>query len=311
MRRKRAALVATVAFLTAWAAPAALGQLPGNLILNVPDWNQPGNYGVGGYPSWCSPTAGGNLMGYWEDVMGCVGLTDRQVMPAGPGYAGNANTWQQGLFNDGQIEMGWHMGTDGWVNPLTQWPPGAGGTPLIQIGPGMLNYATGAWVDPGLTAIAKVAYPNTQIGIDVLPANPVMWANYTAEIDAGRPALVSFDKWVNPQVFLGNVTVQNFPMQQIETYQTWDLTTDPHTVVGVGYIDLNPGFQNNGQDEWFICQDGWPGPGGGGGGTGQYVRVPVDTFWQQNDYVFNVPEPASAVVVLVGWMALLRRRRRD
>lgn len=84
MQQIRNTLIVSVAVLLAWAAPAALGQLPGNLVLQVPDWNQPGNHGAGGYPNWCSPTAGGNLMGYWEDVMGKTGLTDRQAFPAGP-----------------------------------------------------------------------------------------------------------------------------------------------------------------------------------------------------------------------------------
>jgi len=162
-------------------------------------------------------------------------------------------------------------------------------------------------VDPG-SGIVKKAYPNIQVGKDVLPATPQMWQTYTGEINAGRPVVVSFDKWVNPQVFLGFVTIQGFPNQQLEKYP-WDLETDPHTVVGVGYIDITPGFQNNGQDEWFVCQDGWPGPGGGAGGTGQYVVVPLDSMWQQNDYVFNVPEPVTLVLLLAG-AGVLRRRRR-
>ena len=55
-----------------------------SLILSVRDWDQPSAYGVGGYPNWCGPSAGRNLMGYWEDVMGKTGLTDRQAFPAGP-----------------------------------------------------------------------------------------------------------------------------------------------------------------------------------------------------------------------------------
>jgi hypothetical protein len=72
-----------------------------NLILNVPDWNQPddgywdnegiyhqytdknGNQ-VLGYPAWCSPTAGANIMGYWEDVKGCTGLADRTGLSKQP-----------------------------------------------------------------------------------------------------------------------------------------------------------------------------------------------------------------------------------
>jgi len=308
MQRRTTTIWLAAALVLTWAGLAAA--LPGNLVLQVPDWNQPANYGVAGYLNWCSPTAGGNLLGYWEDVMGCVGLTDRQQMPAGPAYASNPATYQQGLFNDGQVEMGFFMGTQGWVNPGAQFPPNtAFGTALASIGPGVASYAAGAWVDPGPTAIQKVSYPNVLLGQDVLPANALMWQNYTSEIDASRPVLCSFDKWVNPAVFQGNVTIDGFEAYSIETYP-WDLETDPHTVVGVGYIDLTPGFQNNGADEWFVCQDGWPGPGGGGGGTGQYVRVPVDTFWQQNDYVLDVPEPCTLLILGGGLAGVAWGRRR-
>jgi len=144
MRCKRCNVVAVFLVLLAVSGTGAWAQpLPGNLILNVPVWNQPGNYGVAGYANWCSPTAGGNVMGYWEDVMGCVGLADRQVMPNGPAYANNANTFQQGLFNDGQGEMGYFMGTQGWgPPPNTQFPPNtAFGTALANIGPGLVGYA--------------------------------------------------------------------------------------------------------------------------------------------------------------------------
>ncbi|MCD4727493.1 MAG: hypothetical protein K8R46_07525, partial [Pirellulales bacterium] len=60
------------AMILVFAASAQAAQ--GNLVLQVPDWNQPtvlaypaDGLPAGGYPLWCSPTAGGNLMGYWED----------------------------------------------------------------------------------------------------------------------------------------------------------------------------------------------------------------------------------------------------
>jgi len=263
-------------------------------------------------------------MGYWEDVNGCVGLTDRQAYAAGPGYPGTAGTWEQGLYHDGMIEMGWFMDTGTWASRLGGpiFPPNAGSTPLANILPGLLNYAWGGWTDndyplppppPSGTGIVKVPYPNAA-GFTHTKGNvalPVMWTTYCGEIDAARPVEVSFDKWVNSNVFLGNVTVQRPDTQQIiaEKYP-WDLSTDPHSVVGVGYIDITPGLQNDGTDEWFICQDGWPGPGGGNGGTGQFVAVPLDTMWQQNDYITNVPEPATMCLLALGGLVLIRRRRR-
>jgi hypothetical protein len=287
----------------------AVQAVPGNLVLSVPDWDITG---IAGYPNWCAPTAGGNLMGYWEDVNGRTGLTDRQAEPNGPGHANNPGTYKQGLYRDGQIEMGYHMGTQGWANPNLQFPPNTSfGTNTAAIAPGLKAYAKDAYVDPGAAGIQKVAYDITT-GIDSKPATAVMWQTYTGEIDASRPALCSFDKWVNTGSLLNppTWTLDTFPNQTLERY-AWDLNTDPHCVVGVGYVDQTAGFQGDGIDEWFICQDGWS-------TTGQYVAVPVDTMWQQNVYVFSVteaptgviPEPGTAYLVLTGVVVILRRRWR-
>ena len=83
--------------------------------------------------------------------------------------------------------------------------------------------------------------------------------------------------------------------------------TDPHTVVGVGYIDKNPAAFGQelvvgAGDEWIIAQDGW-------GTTPQYVAVPFSQQWMQNDYVYQVPEPATMLLLSVGLITLVRKRR--
>lgn len=274
---------------------------PGNLVLQVPDWNQPLAYGVAGYPDWCSPTAGGNIMGYWEDVMGTAGLTDRLAFPTtiAGGYPGTALTWQQGLWNDGIVEMGWHMDTGGWQTVPRPFPPNVGGTPLTNIGNGIVAYAASGYVDA--TGITKASY-NASVGIDTV-LNNLMWQNYMAEIDAGRLAEISFTWWVDTAIPLGNTSIDGF-VQTIEQYQ-WLTGDDPHSVVGVGYIDITPGqFLNNGLDEFFVCQDGWQ-------TTGQYIAVPLDSHWMQNDYIYDVPEPMTMTLLAVGGIVLLRKKIKE
>lgn len=291
-----AAMVAAVCLV---AAPAAAN----NLVLSVPDYNQFG----GAYLNWCAPTAGGNLMGYWEDVRGCTGLADRQVFPATPPFANNPATFQQGLTMDGQIEMGFFMGTQGWANPATAVPPNTiFGTPLPQIGPGVLAYATTGWVDPG-SGITKVNFGNApwnmtaaDMGVDSIFSSAT-WLAYVNEIDAQRPALCSFQTWVNGPT--GTTHIVNG--QTVHEY-FWG-TTDPHCVVGVGYLDLNPAafgqeLTPGAGDEWVIAQDNW-------GTTPQYVAVPFDANWLQNDYVYNIPEPGTVLLLGIGFAGLTLRRR--
>ena len=85
-----------------------------------------------------------------------------------------------------------------------------------------------------------------------------------------RPAELSFLHWVDTTVPPGQIAIAGFGTFA-ETYP-WDMGTDPHSVVGVGYIDPTPGAMIG--DELFVCQDGW-------GTTGQLVAVPLDSMWLQ------------------------------
>jgi len=274
------------------------------LILNVPDWDQPDDYApvggmvVGDAPSWCSPTSGANLMGYWEDQKGYNGLTDGSVFGASPAFPTPANAgWQQNNWHDCTIEMGFFMDSGTWasraVNPGV-WPPGAGWTQLINIGPGAATFA--GWK----------GYPNIPFSKDVWPGPPptftqamaqTFWNRYVADIDASEPVLCSFDVWVTPGV-VGAVVVN----EQTVAKHDFAQGTSPHTVVGVGYLDANTALLG---DEWFITQDNktW---------TGQYVAVPFNwqqTEWRQNDYV-AIPEPATMSLLAFGVCVPLLRKRK-
>jgi hypothetical protein len=285
-----------------------------NLVFGVPDWDQPQTYA--GTPAlftdWCAPTSGANVMGHWEDNGGCLGLTDRQVFASAAAYAANANTYRQGLFNDGSVEIGWYMNTGGWKTVPRPDPPAGpnvGSTSIVNIGPGLVAYGADDYTDPSslrkLPYAVTVAKDNSGTGTQAQ-----MWVNYTAEIDAGRPALCTFQHWVdtnsrNPVV----IDVGGTPVS-VEQYPVWNTLVSEHTVAGVGYIDPTPGTING--DEWFIVHDNW-------GTTGSEVAVPLDQMWIQNDYVQSVvalptgdgaliPEPGVGGLLVCLGLALRRCR---
>ncbi len=309
-----AAMVITTAALAVTWVPGA-----------VPDWNQPYAYVPPGgdpnpgvntdpYDCWCSPTAAANLFGWWEDNPGVTGLnltglTDRQAFPLSPAYANNAVApfWQQGLWHDGTVEIGWHMDTNQWAsNPGPGgWANKGTGTQFGAIGLGAVAYAGAAWND-ATTGLAKVSHPfSTRLygwGAGVTAAT--VWADYIADIDGSIPLLVTFDCWVmvaTEQDIGDNVYKYDFSGSGMA-----------HTVTGVGYIDPTPGVMDGG--ELFVVHDNWS-------TTKTNVAVPLWTFWTgdpatstaapwiQNDHFAWIPEPSVLLLVGASVLLLLKKRK--
>ncbi|MGA2799163.1 MAG: autotransporter-associated beta strand repeat-containing protein, partial [Thermoguttaceae bacterium] len=258
---------------------------------------------INGYGGWCAPTSGASVMGYWEDIKGKAGLADGQVYPNTPNYPATNNTYEQGLWHDGTIEMGWYMDTNSWRTFAGPFPPGGNiGTLEASIGPGMVNYAQGAWTDNDYplgnpaqgTGIVKTAFANAGVGTYNVGGNPQnynwsqMWSDYVAEINSHVPAVVSFGEWVDTGI--GPTSTKTITINgvdhEVKVYDNWKIAeSSGHAVVGVGYIDPDPSKFNF--DEYFICQDNWS-------STAQFIAVPVGpaaltSMWHQNVFLWPAP----------------------
>jgi hypothetical protein len=288
-------IMASLCTIVSAAAPVYI-----NNVGLMPDWQQPAASGINGYPEWCSPTAVANAFGWWEDAKNCVGLTDRKQYPntnAAPAGNPPPGQWNELLWQDGTIELGWYMDTGPWQTNNPQ-VPGNGGTQSGMIGPGGVNYAKGAWVDG---AVTKVAFPNASVSTysfgDPCWTAQKTWNDYKSGIDKGLSVVVSWETWVKPDT-------ERLLQEDIYTYDWANVSVLGHTTTGIGYIDPNPNLLG---DEWIIVHDDWS-------TTQEKVAMPLwlnpqfNTYWRQDD-LFLIPEPATIVLLSLGGLALLRRKR--
>ena len=333
-------------------------------IPNVPDWNQPQTYpgfvqppdappgkppaGPVGVAEWCTPTATANVMGWYEDTQGPTfsGMGDGIAYPntlvggypnndtniANPGVADGLPDYQQGQWNDGSVEMGYFMDTQGWKTGAALWGTLRGNVPggiqayLAQFLPGTVwqvwNYdmLAGGNVAQGYNDYLNGGTAPTVPPMAVVPANGV--ADATPE-----PVLVHWDAWINPNI---GPTLNAHGI----TWYDWTQPIGPgHTVTGIGYAT---NFDPDGvagpwpQTDWVICHDTWNSTPPAGFPNvmavpyAQWIvggQPPQGTLWQANTHIEyvglapeGIPEPGTVLLTAVGMATLvgyLRRRQRQ
>lgn len=315
--------------------PAVFGQVV--KIAGVPDWNQPPTYAaandsfvqpfdppphVAQVANWCTPTAAANMMGWFEDQKGYAGLGDglvysnrQQPYPnndtSGIGIADGIPDWKQNKWMDGIIEMGYQMDTQGWLNNVAHFGTkfGTGDCPRGILTYLNLYYPAEQWTTWQYEIFGGVAardnswndYLNGGFAPELSPAplnvpnDGLMWNS--------SPVLVTVDNWVD-------VNNQNMYDDGETQWYDWSSqsTAGGHTVIGMGYA-LNYDPDGPGgilpQTNWLIAHDGW-------GTTGADVAVPWDSYFENSLWWANthaIPEPATLALLLLGCLALVRRRR--
>ncbi|MBN2580078.1 MAG: PEP-CTERM sorting domain-containing protein [Pirellulales bacterium] len=329
----RFSLLLGIGCIVSLAAPAfAVGP---TWINGVPDWNQPSTYGdfvqpldpppqAGGVANWCTPTAGANVMGYYEDVMGQVGVGDGLVAPNAAAYPNNDTDagssdllpdYQQNQWRDGMIEMGYFMDTQGWLSNVAHFGTSFGAG-VADCPNGISSYLNTYAANPNQWTVwnydifnggnAGLSWSDYLTG-GLAPTLPVLATVPQNGVMLDEPVLVTLDTWVD--IYNPNKYVDE---NNIEWYDWSSNEGGGHTVTGIGYAtDYDP--DDGGplpSGNWMLAHDGW-------GTTGPIVAVPWDTYfenslWWGNTHVELVPEPGTWILLTFAALAgiLFFRRKK-
>jgi hypothetical protein len=232
-------------------------------IDEVPDTNQPPTVtliGITVPTNFCAPMAMVNILGYWDVVMGHSNAENLTAFQPPPNPLNTVAEY-----------IGYFMDTNGTGSPA-RVNPGAAGTYDVDIVPGAWEFVR--WDGANPFATPPPVLPAGKLGYSwtMTPDFGVIGLNfYTAEIDAGRPLVVSFDFW--------NPVDETLAFPDPETGETIDVFSwgddpgsshDPnpeeywsddvgHAVTGVGYkLNWDPdGSGPLGSDDYVIVHDNW------------------------------------------------------
>jgi len=307
-------------------------------IALVPDASQPPNL-----PLWlphvanyCSPMAAVNVTQYWDVIM----LNPRARFvngnpPMGTQIAAPYIGWWMDTNNHGCLYRA--------NGAIPSYPPG-NGTYVGDLAPGLAQYVRWDAANnfgcsppplPVVPLTTKNGYPWTVVTTDNLAQTAnAAWTQMTAEIDNGRPCLVTFSYWnpVNKYSIPGpngefyydwGAVISSWPSPDEE----WNYPTNPdseydgipygpqtigHTVTAVGYrTNFDPDGPGIGgplpQANWVICHDNWLGTpvnvaipwrrwlvGGGG------LQWPLWSPWVANTLVKVGNPPIGTLTVAPG-----------
>ncbi len=259
-------------------------------IPKVPDENQPP---PSGSSNWCAPVAAGNIVEYWDTVMGH------------PGAKGVMNGWTGGQASD---EIGWFMNTNNTGSTNRTNPIPHAGTFNADIEPGLDEFVQ--W--NATATFGHVAPPATKQGYQwgYVTDYTQSLAFYKSEIDNARPALLAFLYWNPIKTTLPPVkdasgeeiiiyTWGNFTSSSSDPIEDWNAQEDSlnigHVVTGVGYWENfdpdGPGtkFQPS---TWIIVHDNWQ-------STARNIAIPwahwVATVAVKIMYPTSVPSEAGLI----------------